>query len=266
VLAERGEWTERVVGLSLDGTGYGDDGTIWGGEVFVGSVRDGLERVAHLRPAALVGGDAAARHPVQAAVGFIDQLDDLPDLTRMPFRFPARYVSARRLLQSGTRVFTTTSAGRLFDSAAALLGFTFPVTFEGQAAIWMEHLAGGCGAVEPFPFPMDDGELDWRPLLGAVARERARGRDPGEIARAFHAGMAEGLCEAARALGRAHRVHTIVASGGVFQNALLTSELAAHLDREGLRLWINHAVPPNDGGISLGQAALGALGPCTNFR
>ncbi len=266
VLAERGAWTERVVGLSLDGTGYGDDGTIWGGELFVGSVRNGFGRVAHLRPATLAGGDAAARHPVQAAAGFLAQLDDLPDLTRAPFDFPVRYDSARRLLESGTRVFTTTSAGRLFDAAGALLGFTRPVTFEGQAAIWLEQLASGCGAAEPYPFPIADGMLDWRPLLGAVTRDRRRGRDPGAIARAFHAGLARGLCAATAALARQHRVSTVVASGGVFQNALLTGELAALLQAEGLRYWINHAVPPNDGGISLGQAALGALGPCTSSR
>ena len=91
VLAERGAWEQRVLGISLDGTGYGDDGTIWGGELFVGSIRDGFERVAHLRPAALVGGDAAARHPVQAAAGFLEQLDELPDLARAPFDFPPRY-------------------------------------------------------------------------------------------------------------------------------------------------------------------------------
>ena len=84
-----------MLGVSFDGTGYGDDGSIWGGEIFVGSVREGFERVAHLRPAALAGGDAAAQYPVQAAAGFLAQLDDLPDLTAAPFNFPERYRKRR---------------------------------------------------------------------------------------------------------------------------------------------------------------------------
>ncbi len=266
VLAERGAWHEKVLGVSLDGTGYGDDGTIWGGEFFAGSIREGLERVAHLRPASLPGGDGASRHPVQAAAGFLDQIDGLPDLGRPPFEFPRRYESARRLLRSRTRVFTTTSAGRLFDTAAALLGFTRPVTFEGQAAIWLEHLARGGNETDPYDFPFHGGELDWRPLLRAVAMDRLRARDPADIARSFQAGMARGLCDAVTALCSAQTVCAVVASGGVFQNAMLVDELAGLLEKHGLELWINHVVPPNDGGISLGQAALGALGPCTSSR
>ena len=94
VLAERGEWEKRVLGVSFDGTGYGDDGSIWGGEFFVGSVTEGFERVAHLRPAKLAGGDAAAQHPVQAAAGFLAQLDGLPDMTAAPFNFPERFGNA----------------------------------------------------------------------------------------------------------------------------------------------------------------------------
>jgi hydrogenase maturation protein HypF len=266
VLAERGAWDRRVLGMSLDGTGYGDDGAIWGGELFVGSVRHGFERVAHLRAAPLAGGDAAARHPVQAAVGFLEQLPELPDLTRPPFAFDARYPAACRLLASGMRVFATTSAGRLFDTVAALLGFTRPITFEGQAAMWVEQLARKAPTVEPYSCPFDGGAIDWRPLLQGIVTDRLRDRDRGEIARAFHAGLARGLCDAAAALCRAHGLDTVVASGGVVQNALLLADLALLLGQGGLDLWTNHLVPPNDGGISLGQAALGALGPCTSSR
>lgn len=266
VLAERGAWSRRVLGISFDGTGYGDDGTIWGGEFFVGSIDRGLDRVAHLRPATLVGGDAAARHPVQAAAGFLGHFDGLPDLSRAPFDFPSRYGAAMQLLQAGTRVVATTSAGRLFDAAAALLGFVRPVSFEGQAAMWVEQLAREASPVEPYPFPFADAELDWRPLLRSVAEDRSRHRDRREIARAFQTGVACGLRDATRALCRAHGLDVVVASGGVFQNALLVEELVPLLQAEQLEVWINHAVPPNDGGISLGQAALGALGPCTSSR
>jgi hydrogenase maturation protein HypF len=266
VLAERGAWESRVLGVSLDGTGYGDDGTIWGTEFFVGSVVEGLERVAHLRPAALVGGDAAALHPVQAAAGFLAQVDGLPPMDAGPFAFPGRYRDTLRLLESGTRVFSTTSAGRLFDTAAALVGFTRPVTFEGQAAIWLEQLARRASSVAPYAFPFRGQELDFRPLLRAVVDDRIAGRDVGEIARAFHAGVAHGLRDASVSICHAYGLDTVVASGGVFQNMVLVEELKRLLDTEGLELWTNCAVPPNDGGISLGQAALAALEqtPCTN--
>jgi hydrogenase maturation protein HypF len=170
------------------------------------------------------------------------------------------------LLERRTRIFSTTSAGRLFDAAAALLGFTRPVTFEGQAAMWLEWLARTAPQVEPYRCPVIGDEIDWRPLLYAIIEDRAAGRDPAEIARAFHAGLASGLADATAALCRGHGLDTAVASGGVMQNALLLERLAGSLEAGGITLLINHLVPPNDGGISLGQAALGALGPCTSSR
>ena len=259
VLAERGAWDRPVLGVSFDGTGYGDDGSIWGGEIFLGSVAGGFDRIAHLREAALVGGDAAATYPVQAAAGFLIQVLGLPDVLAAPFGFPRRYADARRLARQRVRVFTTTSVGRLFDAAAALVGFTGPVSFEGQAAIWLEQLAGRARVTAAYPFPFDGQELDFRPLLLAVARDRARGRDRQQVARAFHAGVAQGLADALTTLAGSHGVDTVVASGGVFQNQLLLSDLAVRLEAESLTLWTNRAVPPNDGGISLGQAALACM-------
>jgi hydrogenase maturation protein HypF len=259
VLAERGEWEKQVVGVSFDGTGFGDDGTIWGGEIFAGSVTAGFARCAHLHSAALAGGDAAARSPVQAAAGFLAQVDELPDLTGAPFYFGPRYRDALGLVSKGVRAFTTTSVGRLFDAAAALLGFTRNVTFEGQAAMWLEQLARGAATDEPFPFPVTGGELDFRPLLCSVVRNRARGRDIREIARAFHLGVAQGLCNCVKGLCTQRRIDTVVLSGGVFQNELLLQDVKAFLASASLQVWTNHAVPPNDGGISLGQAALAAF-------
>jgi hydrogenase maturation protein HypF len=263
VLAERGAWDKQVLGVSFDGTGYGDDGTIWGGEIFVGSVVEGFERVAHLRPALLPGGDAAAEYPVQAAAGFLAEMaqeDGLPGLTTAPFSFPVRYRQSLQLVHKGLRTFTTTSMGRLFDTAAALLGFTRQATFEGQAAMWLEHLARAASLVEAYPFPMVGDELDFRPLLRALIEERICGRDPCEVARAFQRGVAEGLSGAIRTLCGARGLDTVVLSGGVFQNELLLEDLKSLLETEPLEIWTNHAVPPNDGGISLGQAALGAYG------
>ncbi|HEX2455960.1 MAG TPA: carbamoyltransferase HypF [Vicinamibacterales bacterium] len=255
VIAERGAWDRRVLGVSLDGTGYGDDGTIWGGEIFAGSVVEGFERVAHLRSAALVGGDAAARHPVQAATGFVAQVRT-PDLTAAPFHFGERYTQCLDLLDKGVRTFSTTSMGRLFDAAAALAGFTRSITFEGQAAMWLEQQARLSNGAEPYAFPFDGSELDFRPLLQAFAWDRRRGRKVTEIALAFHRGVALGMAQAIVKLSRRLGLDTIVLSGGVFQNAVLLNDLIARLDERGLCAWINRAVPPNDGGISLGQAAL----------
>ncbi|MEA2787119.1 MAG: hydrogenase maturation protein HypF [Candidatus Eremiobacteraeota bacterium] len=250
VLAEHGEWTREVLGVAFDGTGYGDDGTIWGGEFFTGSVRDGFTRVAHLRSAPLPGGDAAARFPVQAAAGFLFALDDVPDLTAAPFAFPERYEHARAMIAKNVRVFRTTSMGRLFDTVAALLGFTREITFEGQAAMWLEHLASTASETAPYEFPLHDGELDYRPLLSAVVNDRARGRDAGEIARKFHASIVDAVIRVHAELGAGR---PLAASGGVFQNRLLVESLHARL---GAALWVNHVVPANDGGLCLGQAAL----------
>jgi hydrogenase maturation protein HypF len=256
VLAERQEWEKRIVGVSFDGAGYGDDGTIWGGEIFFGSICEGFERVAHLCSAKLAGGDAAARYPVQAAAGFLAQIDDLPDVSAAPFSFPDRYEYAMTLLRKGVRTFPTTSAGRLFDAAAALLGFRSEVTFEGQAAIWLEQLARNSPFVEAYPFPFANDEFDFRPLLQNLIRDRLRGHAVEEIARAFQRGIAQGLADAASQLCSKYGVDTIVLSGGVFQNELLLEDLKSLLGTSPLNVWTNHLVPPNDGGISLGQATL----------
>jgi len=260
VLAEREEWTKRAVGVSFDGTGYGDDGSVWGGELFVGSMQEGFRRVAHLRQASLAGGDAAAHYPVQAAAGFLAQVGGMPDVLAEPFAFPERYRNAMELICKDVRTFATTSVGRLFDAAASLLGFTREVTFEGQAAMWLEQLAGSAPLTEPYPFPFSGGELDFRPLLLAVAQDRARGRDVREVARSFQRGIAQGLRDAVVEISSSHGVDTVALSGGVFQNELLLADLKSLLADGALQVWTNHAVPPNDGGISLGQAALAAFG------
>lgn len=249
VLVEREAYDEPVIGVAFDGTGYGDDGTIWGGEFFTGSMRSGFTREAHLRPAPLPGGDAAARNPVQAAAGFLAELLDRADYSKPPFQFGKRFADALQLVRRNVRTFTTTSAGRLFDTVAALLGFTRPITFEAQAAMWIEHLARSSTAPAVYTLPFSGDTLDYRPLLAEIVADRLQGREPAEIARGFHVALADGIVAVCSSLGS----HRVVASGGVFQNALLVELLR---ERLGERLWINHAVPPNDGGICLGQAGL----------
>lgn len=266
VLAEREEWDRRVLGVSFDGTGYGDDGSIWGGEFFAGSISGGFRRVGHLRLASLPGGDAAAQHPAQAAAGFLSQIDTLPDVMAAPFSFPSRYRDALQLVRKDVRSFTTTSVGRLFDSAAALLGFTRAITFEGQAAMWLEMIAHKSSAADAYPFPFVSGELDFRPLLQAVADERKRGRAPGDVARAFQRAVAKGLREAIVTLSGESGVDTAVLSGGVFQNELLLCDVRQMLKDNAVQIWVNSSVPPNDGGISLGQAAMAAFATLRHER
>lgn len=258
VLAEREALDRAVLGVAFDGTGYGDDGTIWGGEVFAGSLRDGLERVAHLRTAVLPGGDAAARFPVQAAAGFLHSLDISVRLDREPFNFPRRYADARALIERGVRCFPTTSMGRLFDTVAALLGFIREQSFEGQAAMWLEHLGRASRDVDAYPLPVEHGAIDFAPLLQAVVEERAAGRASNEIARAFHAAVAGAVVT----LADRYADRPVVVSGGVFQNGLLLAMLHARL---GARLWFNAVVPANDGGLSLGQAAYAAVAASTGI-
>ncbi|HZQ51103.1 MAG TPA: carbamoyltransferase HypF [Bryobacteraceae bacterium] len=267
VMAERQAWNKRAIGISFDGTGFGDDGSIWGGEFFTGSVAEGWRRVAHLRNALLVGGDGAARHPVQCAAGFLSQLEQLPDMTQAPFHFPPRFLRSLALARSGLRCFQTSSVGRLFDTVAALLGFARDISYEGQAAIWLEQLAQAAPAC-PYPFPLIDGTLDFRPLLEAVLDDRLGGRDVSTIARGFHAAVASGLFATARMLSESNSIDLVVLSGGVFQNELLLHEIQEQAAGCSIEIWTNQAVPPNDGGISFGQAAIACLetGPASTAK
>lgn len=246
---------ERVVGVALDGTGYGLDGTIWGGEFFAGSLADGLERVGHFAQARLPGGDAAARFPTHCALGYTLGAG-VPPLDKPPFDFPERAMLAAQLLERDIAGHRTTSAGRLFDAAAALCGFTGEVTFEGQAAMWLEHRAEASTIAEAFVVPFDGVVLHTDVLIGTVARARAGGMAVPDVARAFHAGLALGIAEAAVRFANDYGVDVVALSGGVWQNALLCALAVPELQRRGLRVLTNRAVPPNDGGLSLGQAAL----------
>ena len=176
-----------------------------------------------------------------------------------PFYFPERYKNALELIDKNVRTFATTSVGRLFDTAAALNGFIREITFEGQAAMWLEQLARTSPSTETYPFPFVGGELDFRPLLQAIIRDRQRGRDVRDIARAFQRGVAQGLRDAVLAIAQDRNLEVVVLSGGVFQNELLLEDLKDLLKHDHLQIWTNHSVPPNDGGISLGQAAIAAF-------
>jgi hydrogenase maturation protein HypF len=267
VLVERGAWSTAALGFAFDGAGLGDDGTVWGGEVFHGTLEGGFRRVAHVRPARLPGGDAAARTPVQAAAGWLDALGDgaFERVLRPPFGFPAeRLAVARKLLAADLRSPVTTSVGRLFDTVAALTGFGRTMSFEGQAAIGLETLAWRVAEAEPYPWPFarraGDALPTWdhAPLLAAVLEDVEAGVAGSVVARRFHEALAAGVVDAALALRPTHPFEVLALSGGVFQNRLLVERVVVRAAAHDLSVWRNRAVPANDGGVSLGQAALAA--------
>ena len=266
VLAEQQRFDEPVIGVAFDGTGYGTDGTIWGGDFFVGSVRSGFQRAAWLRPVPLPGGDGAARYPVQAAAGFLAELavaGELPDMSSAPFFFPSRFREALALVEKSVRCFPSSSMGRLFDAVAALLGFTREATFEGQAPIWLENLATQFArgvqknGSTNYPFP----DLDPRPLLQAIVADRVAGRDVAEISFNFHQAVAKATVERIVELSSTYKTKAIALSGGVFQNELLLDAICDRLAENlpGAEVLTNTIVPAGDGGICLGQTAIAAF-------
>ena len=263
VLAERGMWESRVVGVALDGTGFGDDGTIWGGEFFVGSLRHGLVRRSSLERAHLLGGEAAVRRPMQALAGFV--ADD--EMWKM-FAAPAfgledadfRALSGLRRRPLGA--VATTSAGRLFDAVAAICGFTRSMTYEGQAAMWLESIARTAGVGSPaegYAFETaPGGALGFQGMLAQAARDRLDRVPTGDIASRFHRGFASAVAGRAATLAHAEGIGAVVLSGGVFQNRLLTQEVERILTEAGVGVWMNATLSCNDENIALGQIAIAA--------
>ncbi|MBM3852661.1 MAG: carbamoyltransferase HypF [Verrucomicrobia bacterium] len=257
---------DRVLGVAWDGTGYGPDGSVWGGEFLaVDRVARTARRVAHLRPFRLPGGEAAVREPRRSALGLLRELGAgeeagfAPLAAALGFR-AAELALLNTILDRGLRAPITTSAGRLFDGVAALLGVRRISSFEGQAAMELEFAAeGAAGDAEPWPFPAVESagrcclELDWRPMLQRLLELRGTVA-PAGLAAQFHATLARGIADVARRVG----LPAVALSGGCFQNARLLELTTRELRRAGFQVLAHRELPPNDGGISAGQA-LGAL-------
>jgi hydrogenase maturation protein HypF len=253
---------EPVVGLAFDGTGYGEDGNIWGGEVLLADPA-GFRRVGHLRYAPLPGGDLAARTPWRAALGFQSLEPAIADVLGIAFEEvrASELALAVRQVERGLNCPLASSIGRLFDAAAAVLGVRSVARYEGQAAMELEALAEGHDA-EPLPFPIvgpdDNMVLDPIPLLVALAERRQAGRRRDELGAAFHESVAATAAEAATRACVAHGIRTVALGGGVFQNARLLSAIAGRLELNGLRVLAPRALSPNDGAVSFGQAVVAA--------
>ena len=264
--------TDKVIGVSFDGTGYGDDGTIWGGEFLICDL-DGYDRAGSIEPFLQLGGDAAAREGWRIAVSMIYGLAgdkaEAEDIIRKlelcsDQEMKVQFMMADRKINS----VMSTSAGRLFDAVSAVLGIRRSSTFEGEASTtlqfraesWNEAPGSVPEDLKPVTLQGDDGRLVFATgsLFRWIMEERLNGRSPEELAWIFHQALADGIVKMCIELRDRTGVSTAALSGGVFQNRLLLRMCEAGLKKENFEVLRHSMVPPNDGGICLGQAAVAA--------
>lgn len=260
-----------VLGFAWDGTGMGRDGTVWGGECFTGGP-EGFTRTGHLRTFRLPGGDRAAKEPCRVALALLHQLGlEHPDIQGLPSgplqgqeklsRSESKLVV--ELLEKDLNTPITSSMGRLFDGVSSLLGLKQLNAFEGQAAMALEFcLPERKIAHSETPYPMQiikyrkgNLQLDWEPMLQQLLIDLGSGTPAGTISARFHNGLAEGMVSMAQEVG----LTKVVLSGGCFQNMYLTERAISRLGQEGFKAYTHQRVPPNDGGIALGQAVMAAM-------
>jgi hydrogenase maturation protein HypF len=243
-----------LLGVSWDGTGLGTDGTIWGGE-FLNITPKSFERFAHFRTFGLPGGETAIKEPRRSALGLLYEIfgpgalerKDLAPVTAFPDRELAVLAT---MLRQRVNTPLTSSAGRLFDGVASLLGLRQRAAFEGQAAMDLEFALDGFVSDESYPVQAGT-ILDWEPLIIGIIDDLQKKLPAGLISVKFHNSLVEAIVQLARRAG----FPDVVLSGGCFQNKYLTERAVAGLERAGFRPWWHRWVPPNDGGIALGQVA-----------
>jgi hydrogenase maturation protein HypF len=237
------------LGVSWDGTGYGHDGTIWGGEIFL--LEDGLQaparirRVACLRPFLLPGGEAAVKDTWRCAASLL--IDSGVEVE-------GKLATMEPLLRKRIHCVPTSSMGRLFDGVAAIAGVCEMNRYEGESGLRLEAEAITHGPAEPYPFPCSGMLADWRPMIREIAAEVAQGAPASLISARFHETLAAWIVEVALKTG----IRRVALSGGCFQNAWLTARCSERLEPAGLSVFVHQRVPANDGGLSLGQAILAA--------
>ncbi|MBL8101949.1 MAG: carbamoyltransferase HypF, partial [Anaerolineales bacterium] len=256
-MAEHG-LNEPVIGVSFDGTGYGEDGAIWGGEFLVGDYKS-FQRAAHLEYFPLPGGDAAIRKPARTALALLwslglewdEQLDSVAEFSAKDL------VVLNTQLERKINTPLTSSMGRLFDAAAALAGVRQKVNYEGQAAIEFEALADPAEA-GMYSFGVESGLVGVRGVVEALVKDAAAGIPIQKISARFHNGLAEGVREMVAKINAETGIRLVVLSGGVWQNITLLGRTLSLLRKDGFEVYIHREVPTNDGGLSLGQAAIAA--------
>ncbi|MBK5932135.1 carbamoyltransferase HypF [Halochromatium salexigens] len=261
-----------VIGVIFDGLGYGADQTIWGGECLLGDYRQ-WQRIGHLRPFALPGGERAIREPwrclyaqLESSLGWpqcVERWGDLESLRALRER-PIALLA--EMIQKGVNAPRTTSVGRLFDALAAALGICVDgIAYEAQAAIELETLARRALGEGGYAFAIDTRAEPWQldpaPMWSALLDDLAAGVPAAMIAARFHAGLAETVAELAARAAQRHGLETVALSGGVFQNRTLFEATLKALRARGLQVLTHTRVPANDGGLALGQAAIAAVAP-----
>ena len=257
---------ETVIGVALDGTGYGTDGAVWGGEFFEGSLESGFARRGHLEYAPLPGGSAAVRQPWRMALAQLVSLYGEEEAVKLPLAAVRRAGERNvrliaRLVEHKLNTPPTSSAGRLFDAVAALVGVpgTERTTYEGQAAVELELAADG-HASRGYAFRLHAGNDGWvvetHAIIRGVVEDLLSGREAGEISSKFHRTMAELVVAGCEEIRKAGGPTTVALSGGTFQNMLLLNQANNQLEEKGFAIYKHKRVPANDGGLALGQAIL----------
>lgn len=259
VMAEHGmDGSEKVIGVAFDGTGYGDDGNIWGGEFLIADYAD-YERVAHLPYFPLAGGDAATKRPSRIALGLLWQLgldwdEHLPPAENL---YSEERMALRVQLERKLNTPLTSSMGRLFDAVAALAGGRQAVNYEGQAAIEFEALADEAERGS-YSFCNDQTQIEVRTAIQSIANDALAGVPIPTISAKFHNGIAEMVAQVCIRLRDETGLNTVALSGGVWQNMFLLHRTLGILRADGFEILIHRQVPTNDGGLALGQAAITA--------
>ena len=257
-MAENG-LTGETIGVALDGTGYGTDGRIWGGE-FLAAGYHGFVRHAHFRYVALAGGDTAVREPWRSAWSYLmDTFGENPPglLGSVPGQ---RLAMVQRMIATALNTVQTSSCGRLFDAVAAIIGLRGEVTFEAQAAIELENISDPL-ETGSYEFAIEPGEpmrVDFRPAIARIAAEVVSGNSPSSIAARFHNTVAAAVAETCRRIRAQTGMNRVCLSGGVFQNMRLLAATTNELRCAAFQVFLHAKVPPNDGGIALGQAMIAA--------
>jgi len=255
---------EPVIGVAFDGTGFGADGAIWGGEFFIGDYRQ-VRRAAHLRYIPMPGSDRAVLEPWRMAKSQLVDSGEDDDLLR-PFVAASSLRVLERMLEADVNSPHTSSAGRLFDAVASLVGLRQHVSYEGQAAMELEWAAMDEPASGAYPFEFVEAGrdtecrvlVDTRPLICAIVRD-VRHRIPvSRISRRFHSTVVEIIVEVCRQLRQTYGLNAVVLSGGVFTNAIVLTETISRLSSDGFRAYRHRQVPSNDGGLCLGQLSIAA--------
>lgn len=258
-MAENG-LKEKVIGVAFDGTGYGTDGNIWGGEFLVADIA-GFERRAQLRYIPLAGGDTAIRQPWRSALSYLRETygNELPDGLAIWGAVAERDSGlVWKMLEQHINTVETSSCGRLFDAISSILGLRHEINFEAQGAIELEMAARqGTGGVYPFQVEYSDPwQIDVRPMIESIVSEIRQRIDVGEIAARFHNTVAEIIAQVCWKLREREKLNTVCLTGGTFQNMFLLERTVADLCENGFNVCFHAKVPPNDGGIALGQAVV----------